>query len=75
MVKSQPKEFRAKVINMGGTIRGWIPSPVVNLLGGSGGDYMVFRVDEKGNAKASIHRPTASEKRAALKKNKESSGK
>lgn len=71
MVKSQPQEFRAKVINMGGTIRGWIPAPVVNLLGGRGGDYMVFRMDKAGMAQVSIRRPTASEKReAALRKTK-----
>ena len=71
MVKSQQQEFRAKVIPMGGTVRGWIPAPLTASMGGRLGDYMVFRIDATGKAQASIHRPTASEKRkAALRKTK-----
>lgn len=73
MAKSQPQEYRGKIINMGDTIRGWIPSPVINLLGGKSGDYLIFRMDKAGQVEVSIHRLTASEKRkAALRKTKSS---
>lgn len=65
MVKNQAQEYRGKIINMGDSIRGWIPSPLIKALGGTGGDYMVFRMNQAGKVEVSISRPTASEKRRA----------
>jgi hypothetical protein len=66
MVKNQAQEYRGKIINMGDSIRGWIPSPLIRLLGGTGGDYVVFHLNQAGKVKVSISRSTASEKRKAV---------
>lgn len=72
MALNQPQEYRAKIINMGGTVRGWIPSPLVALMGGRDGDYMIFHIDKLGKVEVNIRRPTASErKKAAIRKTKE----
>lgn len=45
MAKKEPTEYRARLANDAGVIRGKIPSPLVREMGGRPGDYMVFRSD------------------------------
>jgi len=42
MAKREPAEYKAKLTNDSGVIRGKIPSPLVRELGGRPGDYVVF---------------------------------
>ena len=68
MPQKEPQEYRAKVINMGGTLRGWIPTRVAVILNARSGDYLVFRKDTSGRVAVSARRPTTLEKKAAAKR-------
>lgn len=66
--KKGPAEFRALLSEDANVVRGRIPAPLVKLLGGKAGDYMVFKY-EGGKATVSVSRakkPAA--KKAAAKK-------
>lgn len=65
MVSGRTQDYRAKIFNMGGAIRGWIPTPLAREMNARDGDYMVFRLDAAGKVTATIRRPTASEKKRA----------
>src|ERR671921_499304 len=54
MAKKEPTEYRARLANDAGVIRGKIPSPLVRELGGRPGDYMVFRCDASGKVTATV---------------------
>lgn len=56
MAKREPTEYRARLANDAGVIRGKIPSPLVRELGGRPGDYMVFRSDGTGKVTVSVTR-------------------
>ena len=56
MAKREPAEYRARLANDAGVIRGKIPSPLVRELGGRPGDYMVFRSEGYGRVTVSISR-------------------
>jgi hypothetical protein len=56
MAKREPAEYRAKLTDDSGVIRGKIPSPLVREMGGRPGDYMVFRYDSSGKVTASVSR-------------------
>lgn len=56
MVKGTPAEYRAKLTDDAGVIRGKIPSPLVKALGGRPGDYMVFRCDPAGKVSIAVSR-------------------
>lgn len=71
MAKKEPTEYRARLANDAGVIRGKIPSPLVRELGGRPGDYMVFRLDSAGKVTASVSRT----KGGAKKSGKGSAGK
>jgi hypothetical protein len=45
MSKREPTEYRARLADDAGVVRGKIPSPLVREMGGRPGDYMVFRLD------------------------------
>lgn len=68
MTQNEPQEYRAKVINMGGTLRGWIPTRIVTILKARGGDYLVFRKNVSGKVVVSARRATASEKKTSVKR-------
>lgn len=61
----EPIEYRAKVKEDSGTIRGHIPAKVVSWLGGKAGDTLIFTVESKG--KATIRKATAAEVKAVEK--------
>jgi hypothetical protein len=56
MAKREPTEYRARLANDAGVIRGKIPSPLVRELGGRPGDYMVFRSEGAGKVTVSVTR-------------------
>lgn len=56
MAKREPAEYRAKLTDDAGVIRGKIPSPLVKELGGRPGDYMVFNSDGAGKVSVSLSR-------------------
>jgi hypothetical protein len=65
MAKKEPTEYRAKLTDDAGVIRGKIPSPLVKELGGRPGDYMVFRSDGSGKVSVSLSRSRGGTKKSA----------
>jgi hypothetical protein len=74
MAKREAAEYRAKLTNDAGVIRGKIPSPLVRVLGGRPGDYVVFNSDGGGSVTVSLSRSRGGAKKAA-KGGKKKSGK
>lgn len=64
--KKGPAEFRALLSEDANVTRGRIPAPLVKLLGGKAGDYMVFKY-ESGKCSVSISRAKAAKKAAPKK--------
>lgn len=64
MAKREPTEYRAKLTDDAGVIRGKIPSPLVKELGGRPGDYMVFRSDGYGKVTVSLSRSRGGTKKS-----------
>jgi len=56
MAKREAAEYRAKLTNDAGVIRGKIPSPLVRSLGGRPGDYVVFNSDSEGKVAVTLAR-------------------
>jgi hypothetical protein len=63
MDSNTPQEYRAKVMEIGGMLRGWIPANIARQLKVREGDYIVFRIDAAGKVKVTMRRQTASEKK------------
>jgi hypothetical protein len=42
------EEYRAKVTNDTGLIRGRVPCPLLQVIGARPGDYIIFRPDDSG---------------------------
>jgi hypothetical protein len=74
MAKREAAEYRAKLTNDAGVIRGKIPSPLVRSLGGRPGDYVVFNADGGGKVSVSLARTRGGAKKA-VKGGKKKSGK
>jgi hypothetical protein len=72
MAKREPTEYRARLANDAGVIRGKIPSPLVRELGGRPGDYMVFRSDGSGRVTVSVSRSRGGAKKSGKSKAKKS---
>ena len=64
MAKREPAEYRAKLTDDAGVIRGKIPSPLVKVMGGRPGDYMVYRSDGSGNVSVSLSRSRGGTKKS-----------
>jgi hypothetical protein len=64
MAKREPTEYRARLSNDAGVIRGKIPSPLVRELGGRPGDYMVFRSEGTGRVTVSVSRARGGTKKS-----------
>jgi len=75
MAKKEAAEYRAKLTNDAGVIRGKIPSPLVKSLGGRPGDYVVFNSDEGGKVAVSLSRSRGGGGKKAAKGGKKKSGK
>jgi hypothetical protein len=68
MTKGAPTEYRAKLTDDSGVIRGKIPSPLVRALGGRPGDYMVFRSDAAGKVSIAVSRARSGTKKPTRRK-------
>jgi hypothetical protein len=75
MAQTERQEYRAKVMEIGGMLRGWIPSRIVAGLKARNGDYIVFRKSNTGQVEVSARRQTPSEKRRSVAKAKAGSTK
>jgi hypothetical protein len=64
MAKREPTEYRARLANDAGVIRGKIPSPLVRELRGRPGDYMVFLLDSSGKATVTVSRTRGGAKKS-----------
>ena len=64
MAKKEPTEYRARLANDAGVIRGKIPSPLVRELHGRPGDYMVFRSDGSGTVTVTVSRTRGGAKKS-----------
>lgn len=64
MAKREPAEYRARIADDSGVIRGKIPSPLVREMGARPGDYMVFRLDSSGKATVSVERSKGGTKKS-----------
>lgn len=64
MAKREPAEYRARIANDSGVIRGKIPSPLVREMGARPGDYMVFHLDSSGKVTASVSRSKGGAKKS-----------
>ena len=64
MAKREPAEYKAKLTNDLGVIRGKIPSPLVRELGGRPGDYVVFN-SSGGKVTVSLSRSKGGTKKGA----------
>ena len=64
MAKREPAEYRARLANDAGVVRGKIPSPLVRELGGRPGDYMVFRSDGSGRVTVNVSRSKGGAKKS-----------
>lgn len=65
MAKREAAEYRAKLTNDAGVIRGKIPSPLVRSLGGRPGDYVVFNSDSEGKVAVTLARARGGSKGGA----------
>lgn len=65
MAKREPSEYRAKLTDDAGIIRGKIPSPLVREMGGRPGDFVVYRSDGAGNITVSLSRAKGGSRKAA----------
>jgi len=74
MAKREAAEYRAKLTNDAGVIRGKIPSPLVKALGGRPGDYVVFNSDGGGSVLVSLSRTRGGGAKKAAKGSKKKSG-
>ena len=68
MAKREPAEYRARLANDAGVIRGKIPSPLVREMGGRPGDYMIFRMDVSGRVTLTLSRAKGGAKKSGAKK-------
>lgn len=59
MAKKEAAEYRAKITDDAGIVRGKVPSPLIRELGGRPGDYMVFSYDGASKVSMSISRSKA----------------
>jgi hypothetical protein len=56
MAKGESLEFHAKLLEDNGVVRGRIPAPLINQLGGRPGDSLIFRTDGSGSVKISLEK-------------------
>ena len=51
------EEYRAKVTDDNGLVRGRVPCPLLTDMGARAGDYLTFRLDESNKVAMSLSRP------------------
>ncbi|HKQ52442.1 MAG TPA: hypothetical protein VJT74_08745 [Pyrinomonadaceae bacterium] len=56
MAKREAADYRARIADDSGVVRGKIPSPLVREMGARPGDYMVFSMDSAGKVTVKLSR-------------------
>ncbi len=51
------EEYRARVTDDNGLVRGRVPCPLLTDMGARPGDYLTFRLDESNKVAMSLSRP------------------
>ncbi len=50
------EEYRAKITNDSGLIRGRVPCPLLSEINARPGDYLIFRLDDSGKVIVTLSR-------------------
>ena len=64
MAKREAVDYRARIADDSGVVRGKIPSPLVREMGARPGDYMVFSMDSSGKVTVTLSRPKGGTKKS-----------
>jgi hypothetical protein len=64
MAKREPADYRARIADDSGVVRGKIPSPLVREMGARPGDYMVFSLDSTGRVTVTVSRSKGGTKKS-----------
>jgi selenophosphate synthetase-related protein len=56
MGKREAADYRARIADDSGVVRGKIPSPLVREMGARPGDYMIFSLDSSGKCSVRVSR-------------------
>jgi hypothetical protein len=64
MAKREPVDYRARIADDSGVVRGKIPSPLVREMGARPGDYMVFSLDSSGKVTVRVSRSKGGAKKS-----------
>lgn len=64
MAKREAVDYRARIADDSGVVRGKIPSPLVREMGARPGDYMVFSRDSSGKVTVTLSRSKGGTKKA-----------
>ena len=62
MAKREPVDYRARIADDSGVVRGKIPSPLVREMGARPGDYMIFSLDSSGKVTVKVSRSKGGKK-------------
>ena len=64
MAKREPVDYRARIADDSGVVRGKIPSPLVREMGARPGDYMIFSLDSSGKVTVKVSRSKGGPKKS-----------
>ena len=64
MAKREAVDYRARIADDSGVVRGKIPSPLVREMGARPGDYMVFSMDSSGKVTVKLSRSKGGDKKS-----------
>jgi hypothetical protein len=68
MRKRDEAEYQAKVIDDNGLTRSRVPCPLLNAMGAQPGDYLIYRLTDKGEAMMRISRSKGAGRHAQTKR-------
>ena len=64
MGKREAADYRARIADDSGVVRGKIPSPLVREMGARPGDYMIFSLDSSGKCAVRVARSKGGAKKS-----------
>jgi len=64
MGKREAVDYRARIADDSGVVRGKIPSPLVREMGARPGDYMIFSRDASGRVTVTVSRSKGGAKKS-----------
>ena len=73
-MRKEKSEYKARVTDDAGLVRGKVPSPLLRTMGARPGDYMVFRLADSGKAVMRISRLKMKSGRGVSRKRADSKG-